>query len=261
MSQPANVRGDKASHIDVQQAGHGSPLILLHSLLCDSRGFQHILPELQRHRRVLIPSLPGYGRSSFSEGNVQAVAGQLARCFDELALEKFDLVGNGYGGFLALSFTQLFPERVNRLVLLDSAAHFPEAGKDSVRLMKRTVETGGMSAVVPTAIKRLFPEAFTQANPTLIEQYRQALLGFDPKTFAHTCQNLIEVDLRDGLPHIQNQTLVVVGLEDGATPPPLAREVAENIPGARLVEIPGCGHAPHIQEAQRTLSLINEFCA
>jgi len=247
--------------LDVQQAGQGKVLVLLHSLLCDSRGYQHILPSLAEDHRVVVPSLPGYGKSPLSNRNISAVTHQLENCFTSLGLDRFDLVGNGYGGFLALSFAQTFSSRVDRLILLDSAAYFPPAGKDALRGMKDTVETEGMNAVAPAALKRLFPDAFAAANPQLINIYRDALLEFDRVGFANTCQNLIDADLRPGLSQINNKTLVVVGLEDGATPPTLAREVAKGIPGAELVEIPGCGHAPHIQEPARTLALLQEFCS
>lgn len=247
--------------IDLQQSGNGKPLVLLHSLLCDSRAFQHIGPALEHGHRLVIPSLPGYGKSPSSNDNVEGVARQLRECFASMELGQFDMVGNGYGGFVALCFAQLFPDCVDRLVLLDSAAWFPPDGKAGVQTMKRNVEAGGMQAVVPTAIKRLFPDTFSAANPELVGLYRDALLGFDPANFAHTCQNLIDVDLRPGLSRLSIKALVAVGLEDCATPPPLAREMAKSIPGARLFEIPACGHAPHIQEPKRTLALLNEFLA
>lgn len=245
--------------LEIKQVGRGKHLVLLHSLLTDADAFRQILPGLKQNRRVSVPSLPGYGQSPRSDGSVPDVARQLADCLASLAIDRFDVIGNGYGGFVALALAQQFGERIDRLVLLDSAAHFPAAGKAGVRLMKENVQTGGMSAVVSVALRRLFPETFIAANPGIVEGYRNSLLGFDPIAFAQTCQNLIDVDLRDGLSKIRNETLVVVGLEDAATPPPLAHELAAGIPGARLVEIPACGHAPHIQEPERILVILKEF--
>jgi 3-oxoadipate enol-lactonase len=246
-------------NLEMRQSGNGKPLVLLHSLLCDARAYQHIQPALERGRQVVLPSLPGYGGSPASDGNVEATAQQLRDCLAAAGLARFDLAGNGYGGFVALCFAQLFPDRVDRLMLLDSAAWFPPAGKEGVQNMKRAVEQGGMEAVAPAAMKRLFPDAFAAARPDIVALYREALVGFDPASFAQTCQNLIDVDLRPGLASVSSRTLVVVGLDDGATPPPLVREMAGQIKGARFIEIAGCGHAPHIQEPARTLELIEGF--
>lgn len=245
--------------LEIRLVGRGNHLVLLHSLLSDAGAFQHILPGLAAGHRLTLPSLPGYGHSPASEADVEQVARELTGALTEIGAERFDLLGNGYGGFIALSIAQQFGERVDRLVLLDSAACFPPAGKQGIRVMKENVEKGGMKAVADIALKRLFPESFMAANPELVERYRSGLLGFEPRSFARTCQNLIDVDLRPGLAAVRNETLVVVGLEDAATPPALAREVASAIPGAKLVEIPGCGHAPHVQAPEQVLRILKDF--
>jgi len=72
---------------------------------------------------------------------------------------------------------------------------------------------------------------------------------------------LIAVDLRPGLGSVHSKTLVVVGLEDKATPVILARELAKGIPNAQLMELAGCGHAPHIQMPEVVTPLIKRFLA
>jgi 3-oxoadipate enol-lactonase len=246
--------------IEIEQHGNGRALVLLHSLLSDTRAFRPILPVLSANRRIFLPSLPGYGQSARSTEPVEGVARLVMKALSAAGAEDgFDLLGNGYGGFVALAMAQQFGDRIGKLILLDTAAAFPPAGKDGVRAMKTRVEEGGMAAVAPAAMQRLFPQAFAEKEPELVEIYRQALLGFDPGSFASTCQNLIDVDLRPGLSAIENPTLVVVGLEDAATPPPLAEELAVGIPGARHVKLSGLGHAPHVQAPEPVLKALTEF--
>lgn len=244
----------------LRYVGRGRPLLLLHSLLADGRSMDALASELSSAYRVVIPDLPGYGQSRRSSGSVPQVAAQL---IDALAVEGLDrelsVLGNGYGGFIALSIAQQFPASVRRLMLLDSAAAFPPEGKKAIQAMQDSVELGGMPAVIDAALLRLFPPAYAQAHPAVVDACRDALLKMDAQAFAATCRNLIEVDLRPGLALVRSKTLVVVGLEDRATPVDLARELAAKIPSARLEELPGCGHVPHIQMPTVVTPLIKDF--
>lgn len=250
-----------APKLEMQQVGDGNDLVLLHSLLADARAFQPLLPALESGFRVTVPSLPGYGGSPPSQLGILEVARDVMAALESSGVHRFHLLGNGYGGFVALAMSQQFGDRIDRLVLLDTAAYFPPSGKEGVAAMKKAVEAGGMPAVVETALARLFPDSFRSANPALVETYRKSLLDFDPDAFASTCQNLIDVDLRKGLAGLHPPTLVVVGEEDAATPPALSRELVAHIPGARLVELPGCGHAPHIQAPDIVLKILEDFLA
>ena len=246
----------------LRQMGKGKPLLLLHSLLADSRSFDALASDLSAGRRIVIPDLPGYHASPRSTESIPEVARRVMEELDAIGIGPVvDVLGNGYGGFVALSLAQQFAARVDRLVLLDSAAAFPPEGKKGVQAMKDLVAAGGIPAVVQTALARLFPPAYSSANPVALDACREALLAMDAQAFASTCQNLIDVDLRKGLSQVRARTLVVVGLEDKATPLPLARELSLGITGARLHELPGCGHVPHIQAREVLTPLLKDFLA
>ena len=80
-----------------------------------------------------------------------------------------------------------------------------------------------------------------------------------PEDFAAACRALAQFDRRAELGTIRNPTLVVVGLRDTATPPALSYELATGIPGAALVELPQCGHSPHIQDPEGFWQAIKPF--
>ncbi|MER1966369.1 alpha/beta hydrolase [Castellaniella sp. GW247-6E4] len=246
----------------LRQIGHGRPLLLVHSLLADSRSMDALASELSSGYRVVIPDLPGYGGSPRSGASIPEVAAELMAALAADGLNhELGVLGNGYGGFVALSLAQQFPEEVRRLVLLDSAAAFPPAGKEGVRAMMDSVREGGMPAVMDIALSRLFPPAYAQAHPGAVASCRAALAEMDAEAFIGMCRNLMMVDLRPGLASVQSRTLVVVGLEDQATPVALARELAAVIPDAQLTELAGCGHAPHIQMPEVVTPLIKAFLA
>src|SRR5262245_20517220 len=104
--------------IDVIDRGAGKPLLLLHSLLADRAVFESIVPVLARTRRVLVPDLPGFGGSSPAGPTAQDMADRIAGLFDAMALgTDTDVLGNGFGGFVASTLAIRHGSRFDRLVL------------------------------------------------------------------------------------------------------------------------------------------------
>jgi len=246
------------AQFEVEQSGSGPDLVLLHSLLTDPGSFAAIVPPLSRTHRVTLVSLPGFGRSTPAGASIEDSADRLAHLLATLG-EKPDVLGNGYGGFIAVALAARHGASVGKLVLADTGAAFPEAGRAPFRSMADAVEKGGMAAIVDTAVRRIFPEAHLVAHPEAIAERREVLLRANPANFAAACRSLARVDLRPELPRIRNPTLVLVGELDAATPPAIARELAAGIPGAKLVELPGCGHCPPLQQPKEFVAAIEAF--
>ena len=108
-------------------------------------------------------------------------------------------------------------------------------------------------------MKRLFPEDFIAANPDIMAERRAALVKTNPEFFAEACHALAALDLTPHIGKIRNPTLVVVGELDAATPPEMSRALAKALPGAALIEMPGCGHAPMAQEPEAFIKAIAKF--
>lgn len=235
-------------------------LVLLHSLLTDGSAYRSLVDMLEPPLSTTTVDLPGFPMGGAAIQGIEAVADHVVRDLQERGVRApYNLLGNGYGGFVALAIAQHHPECVERLVLLDTAAAFPEAAKAAFHGMKAAVRKGGMKAAADTAMSRVFPADYRASHPGVIESCREVFLSFDPEAFAQNCQNLINVDLRPRLQEVRKPTLVIVGSEDLATPPPLARELAGNIQASTYEELPGLGHAPHIQAPERVASLLLNF--
>jgi 3-oxoadipate enol-lactonase len=244
------------------EEGSGRPLLLLHSLLADRGVFDRIVPLLADRRRVIAVDLPGFGGSSPVEDNVDAFADRIAELFPAVGLgPETDVLGNGFGGFIASALAIRHGRSFDRLVLADTGVTFSEAGRGAFQVMARRVREGGMEAVVEMAMKRLFPDEFIATNPGIVAERRAALLKMDPTRFAGACEALAKLDLGGDIGGVRNPTLVVVGSLDAATPPSMARELAASIPGATLSELQGCGHAPMAQEPRAFVAAISAFLA
>ena len=256
MEQLAVADGD----LTAARAGSGRDLVILHSLLTDRHAFDPVLPQLSRRFRVTLPNLPGFHGSAPVEGGLDAYAGWVARVFDAFDIGADPvLMGNGFGGTVALAFALTHRERVGRLVLCDVAPGFPEAGKQAFRIMAASAAEGGMGAIAEIAAKRVFHTVYLGKYPAAVEERRAVLLQIDPIAFRAACMALIDADLVADLPALAVPTLVICGELDQATPPELNRLIATKVAGARYTELPRCGHCPPLEQPEAFLAAIAEF--
>jgi 3-oxoadipate enol-lactonase len=248
--------------VNAAQAGEGRPLLLFHSLLSDRASFDAIVPELATSFRVIVPELPGFGLSHAVTGGFAAVADRMAEAVTEAAGGQEAIVlGNGYGGFVALQMAIRHPGIAAKLVLADCGAAFSEAGREAFRNMAAASSAKGLAAITDLAMRRLFATEFQTEHPDLMGDRRAAFLKTDPDVFRAACAALTELDLRPRLKAVDVPVLVLVGEFDEATPPPMSHELVAGLPQARLLIIPGCAHVPQLQSPQLFLDAIGDFLA
>ena len=246
--------------VDIVQTGAGRDLVLLHSLLADRTAFDRVVPALAEKRRVTLVNLPGYGESAATGASVEEYADHIAGLLRALKLpQQTDVLGNGLGGFIAIALACRHGGIFDRLIVADSLATFPPAGKEPLRLMAERVKQQGISAVLDAAINRMFPPAFVTANAALVAERKTVLAKAEPACFSRACLALAQVDLTPLLAGIRNPAFVMVGALDGATPAPLARELAKGIRDAGFMEIPDCGHCPQLEKPEVFIKAVEEF--
>ena len=243
------------------RTGKGADLVLLHSLLADRHAFDPVLPALAARHRVTLFNLPGFhGSQPTLLALMDAYVACLEDGFDELKIGRDAiLIGNGFGGTVALAFAFAHPERIAKLVISDAAAAFPPEGRQAFAVMAEKVAAGGLGAVAEIAAKRVFSPAYLAAHPEAIGERKKVLMGIEPKAFLSACKILQETDLMPELAKIKMPTLVVCGEFDQATPPALTKAVADKIDRARYIELPGCGHCPPLEQPQQFLAAIKDF--
>jgi 3-oxoadipate enol-lactonase len=243
-----------------QASGKAPALWLFHSLLSDRASFDAITPKLSRSHRVLVPELPGFGGSKAVDGGLAAVADRMAEAVKEAAAGTETIVlGNGYGGFVALQMAIRHPAIATRLILADCGAAFSQTGREAFRNMAAASKAKGLSAITDVAMRRLFAPEFQMQHPDLMQDRREAFLKTDPEVLQAACAQLAELDLRGELARVKVPVLVLVGEHDEATPPPMSRELAAGLPDARLKILAGCAHVPQLQSPEMFLDAIGDF--
>lgn len=246
--------------MDVESAGKGRDLVLLHSLLADRSAFDRVVPLLGERRRVWGVNLPGYGSSSGSATTVEDYADRIAALLDELRLgPETDVLGNGFGGFIGVALAARHGKKFRRLIAAPALARFPDPAKQPLRALADRVGKEGMGGALDVAIRRMFPEPFIAAHPEVVEERKRALAKADPGCFQTACLALASVDLSPVLEKISNPTLVLAGTADATTPPALARELAAGIPGGMFHLLEGCGHCPQIENPPLFVATVERF--
>ncbi len=228
------------------------PLLLGPSLGTSYALWDRVAPELSLTHRVIRWDLPGHGGSAADLIGPGATVGDLARLVlslaDSLGIERFAYAGVSLGGAVGLQLAVHHPQRVSSLAVICSSAHFNGSKPWEERAAR--VRSEGLDQLADGAGARWFTSGFTV--PELVQDHRDA----DPDAYAACCDALAAFDLRERLAEISAPTLLVAGREDPATPPAHLREIADAVPGAALVEIPGASHLAPAQCPEAVLTAL-----
>jgi pimeloyl-ACP methyl ester carboxylesterase len=156
---------------------------------------------------------------------------------------RFALSGLSMGGYIALEVMRQAPERVARLALLDTSARADtEEGRANRERLMALANAGRFDEVTNLLWER-YVARHRRDDPALAEIVMGMQRATGPEVFLRQQRAIMNrVDSRPDLPGIEIPTLVLVGEEDGVTPPEHAREIADAIEWASLVVVPGCGH-------------------
>ncbi|KOU39394.1 alpha/beta fold hydrolase, partial [Streptomyces sp. WM6378] len=233
-------------------------LVLAPSLGATPALWEPQLPALAAHFNILRWGLPGHGNSPAWDPppprpTLETLAAPLLGLLEELRIDTFSYAGISLGGAIGTWLAAHHPDRVESLALLCTSAHFgpPEPWRERAD----TVRTKGIGEVADSAPNRWFSPAFDAPEHLLADHHR-----VDPESYATCCEILAGLDLRPELARITAPTLVIAGRNDVATPPSHARELADGIGNAQLLELPRAAHLANLEQPEAvTDALLSHF--
>jgi 3-oxoadipate enol-lactonase len=174
---------------------------------------------------------------------------------DELGIERAHYAGVSIGGMVGMWLGVHAPERIDRLVLVCTAAHL---GPPS-RWAERAAAVRAARSTEPIAdgvVDGWLTPEFAAQHPDVRAWLRSMLVASPPGGYAECCGAIERMDQRPDLPRIAAPTLVIAGARDPATPPDIAREIAGGIPGARLEIVEDAAHIANVQQPEIVNDLI-----
>ena len=252
-----------------EERGSGPPVLFLHELASDLRQWRGPFEALQGFRCI------GYDARGYPPSDVpeapdayrwERFAGDIGAVLDHLGLQRAALVGWSMGAYAALQFARLEPQRVSALVAAGVGSGSPAAERAGFQAQMRELaeawradprRAAGLIAATPgrQPLRRRNPEAFAA--------WLADLEGHSSVGMALTCANYqgLRPSLEafdDELARLDVPTLLMVGEED---PPCLAasRWLARTLPDARLLELPGGGHAPMLEDPAGFNRMLEDF--
>jgi 3-oxoadipate enol-lactonase len=209
----------------------------------------------------------GHGQSTKPPGPylLERFADDLAEVFDAISWEGAFVAGMSMGGCVALQFAAKYPERVLGLGLIDTSAWYgPNAANDWDE-RARKAKKDGIRSLSEFQQTRWFSDAFRAANPDVVARTVDTLVRNGFRTgllaYAETCRMLGNFDLRPALAGISVPTEIIVGEEDYATPPEMARVLEKSIPNAHLEVIGGARHLTAIEVPDRIAGMLQLLIA
>jgi 3-oxoadipate enol-lactonase len=250
--------------------GEGPALVLVMGIGYDSSLWTLAqVPALSTLFRVVIVDNRDAGRSAKASHpySIADMADDLAGLLDALGIQRTHLLGLSMGGMIALEFALRHADRLDRLVLAGTGAAPARSAIDPIQIwswVKANDTTGKVFG--GQQFTSLFSTAFLR-NPEAVQDTTALLASnpypMSPEAYGRQAEAYLQFDVLGRLGAITAPTLVVVGEQDLVTPPWIAREVAEAIPGARFEVIRGDGssHVLPIERPDDFNRLVSDFLA
>ncbi|MGF7158726.1 3-oxoadipate enol-lactonase [Rhodoligotrophos appendicifer] len=232
----------------------GPALVFINSLGTDFRIWDTVVPAFSDRFRVVLYDKRGHGLSDAPGGDytIEDHANDVIGLLDHLGIEKFSVVGLSVGGFIAQQLALSVPDRIEAVVLCDTAVKIGDAAAWNGRI--DAVRAGGIESIAPMILERWFTEPFRATEEC--EGYSHMLVRTPVNGYIGTCAALRDGDFRTEASRIKAPVLCVVGDKDGSTPPDLVRAMADLIPGARFEIIKDAGHLPNIEQPEALIRLM-----
>ncbi|WP_129020832.1 alpha/beta fold hydrolase [Edaphocola flava] len=205
-------------------AGTGQPIVLVHGFPNDGRNWNTIIPALSQQYKLIIPDLPGAGKSAFQpELTLGKMADALIAVLDKEQINQAVFAGHSMGGYTILELATLYPDRVKAISLVHSLASADSEEKKETRRKSIKLILGGpigQKTFIKAMAENLFAASYKVAHPEGIEEIWQNGMQLSPEALAAFYQAIM--DRSDKTEWLKANKRIpvqwIIGEEDNATP-------------------------------------------
>ena len=262
--QTLDVEGVRIAYAE---RGRGPHLVLLHGMFGDHQDWEAVLEPLSQHFHVIAVDLPGFGASGKppTQYSLEFYLRALHGLFTALNLTHFHLIGNSFGGQLAVFYTLLFPAQVTRLVLADCGG-FRDIPRDERDQTLHAFSEQNLLHLHQFMVQYLFSPAFAHASAQktrYLDRQSARLASADYPAYAHATAQAIRVSLDTylfpRLHELQCATLLLWGDHDSLCPVDQARAGLKQLRDGALQVFKQCGHLPQLDSPREFLYAVISF--
>lgn len=245
--------------------GSGPAIVLVHGYPFNRTMWDEHAAALRNNNRVIRPDLRGHGESASSEGSatMNLMAHDIASLLDHLGVSRAVIGGLSMGGYVTLAFYQLFPSRVEKLLLADTRAQADTEENKKVREEQaQKVLAEGMAGIVDTMLPKLLAPETVSKRPEVVKRVRDMMLQTKPEGAAAALRGMAQrEDQTERLAQIDVATLILAGREDAITPVADSEKMHQAIANSKLIVIENAGHVSNIEQPEQFNRAMIEFLA
>ena len=242
----------------------GAPrLTLIHSLALDRSIWDGVIAALGGSVDVLAYDCRGHGASAKTPGpyTTKLFADDLKDLLDSIGWEHTFVAGASMGGSVTLQFAVSYPEMLDGLGLIDTTSWYGADAPKSWHERGAKAVTDGLASMIAFQQTRWFSDDFRTTRKDIADHFAGVFLKNDIAAYAATCDMLGSFDLRNDMKTIDVPTEIIVGDEDYATPPEMARALNAQIAGSNLTIVPKARHLTPIEIPDRIASMLETVIA
>jgi 3-oxoadipate enol-lactonase len=247
------------------ETGTGRPMLFLHAFPLGAEIWRPQLEAVPRGWRFIAPDLRGFGGSTIDriDLGMDHYASDIVRLMDTLALQQAVIAGLSMGGYIAFALVRNAPERIAGLVLADTkSVNDTDEGRQARKEMLAAVRRGGVAVVAEQMVPKLLGRTSLAERPDVVAAVRRSIESNGTKGIEAAIYALMRrPDSTADLGRIDVPTLVVVGEEDGITPPSDAQSLQRSIRGAALSIMPRAGHLSNLEAPAEFSTTISGWAA
>lgn len=255
--------GTNGITLNVSLAGDKSApaLILAHPLGATLHVWDAIAPALSESFFLVRFDARGHGQSPRPDGPyaLSDLGGDVLETMNAFDVRRAHFLGQSMGGAIAQWLMIHAPERLEKVVLANTASYFPTTASWNARI--RSALENGMAELAPAVAQRWLTSDFRKARPEVAAKIEAMLLACNPAGYAACCAALRDTDLRDAIGKAPPRpALVIVGDYDSSTPPELGVELANSLKDAELLRL-NAAHLSSVEAAEAFVATVTGFLA
>ena len=235
-------------------------LLLLHALGVSGQSWEQVTALLDDYT-VLSPDFPGHGSAVVADVSMTArmLADSLATRLRDAGITRTHVAGMSLGGLLAQELAAAHPDLVDRLVLVDTVATYPEVVRQQWRDRALIARESGMESLVAPTIEAWFTRKAIDAGAPVVGVVEEMIATVDPEGYALACELLEIADTRASLGAITAPTLIVCGSDDLPAFLAAVPMFEESIADTQVAWIDPGRHAAVLESPGAFVAVLREF--